>query len=85
MSKEPPPGAPESEIESPVKEKSPQKRQKSYNFRRHCFTLYHSEYERNYNFCDTSDLIMRVQNFRLYAAQADVVSASVHFLWITQF
>ncbi len=59
-SKEPLPGASEGEIES-VKEKSPvkEKRRKSYNFRRHCFTLYHSEYERHFNLFDTSVLIMR--------------------------
>ena len=45
-SKEPLPGASEGEIES-VKEKSPvkEKRRKSYNFRRHRFTLHHSDYE----------------------------------------
>ena len=45
-SKEPLPGASEGDIES-VKEKSPvkEKRRKSYNFRRHRFTLHHSDYE----------------------------------------
>ena len=48
-SQEPPLDAPNGEMESPVKEKSPvkERRQKSYNFKRHRFTLHHSDYESN--------------------------------------
>ena len=48
-SQEPPLDAPNDKIESAVEEKSPvkEKRRKSYNFRRHRFTLHHSDYEDN--------------------------------------